>query len=50
MPDNEFNPSYVCMTGPNFYETVGGLYKSTDKDGKERELIRNTNKFEKVAS
>jgi calcium-translocating P-type ATPase len=50
VPDNEFNPSYVCMTGPNFYETVGGLYKTVDKDGKEKELIKNTNKFEKIAS
>jgi Ca2+ transporting ATPase len=47
--DDEDNRSYVCMTGVNFYNEVGGLHKTTDKEGKEREMIKNTNKFEKIA-
>jgi len=41
--------SFVCMEGKVFYEEVGGCSKITDTDGKEREVVSNRNKFEKVA-
>lgn len=38
------------MTGLDFYNTVGGLTKVKDDKGNDKELISNTNKFEKIAS
>jgi Ca2+ transporting ATPase len=36
------------MTGADFFSEVGGLHKSVDKDGKEKEMVKNTKKFRDI--
>lgn len=45
----DLNKPYVCMTGKDFREEVGGLTSTVDDNGFTKDKIKNAHKFKKIA-